>query len=36
MALTKAAEHFENFADKVRLQNNNLMDHDLCDLVAAL
>lgn len=36
IALAKAAEHFENFADKVRLESNNLLDPDLSDIVSAL
>lgn len=35
-AFQEAAKHFANFADKVRLENNNLFDHDLSEIITSL
>ena len=35
-ALGKAAQFFGDFADKVRLENNNLTDQDMSDIITSL
>ena len=35
-ALQEAAKYFQNFADKVKLENNNLYDNDLSEIITSL
>ena len=35
-AFQEVAKYFQNFADKIKLENNNLFDHDLCEIINSL